>query len=416
MSFLYNVFIFFYRFMAFIGSAVNPKVKAWVEGRRGLLERIREAMEKDPGGRERKLVWFHCASLGEFEQGRPLMERFRKEFPNYRICLTFFSPSGYEVRKKWEGADYVFYLPADTRANAREFLDLVGPDLVFFIKYEYWFNFLREISSRKIPHYVASAIFRPDQHFFRWYGSWFRRQLRKIDGFFVQDPGSGQLLQHAGITQVVVTGDTRFDRVFAIAGEEKPLPLIDKFAGQWKVIVAGSTWKEDEALLMSLINGDNFKMKFIIAPHETDPARIESLTRQFNKPFVKYSKAEGKELEEARILVIDSVGLLAYLYRYARIAYVGGGFGVGIHNILEAAAFGVPVIFGPGYRHFREAVDLVSEGGAFAFETENEFQNLVETLFIDEELYRHSSEICREYVRANQGATGRIISFIHGKG
>jgi 3-deoxy-D-manno-octulosonic-acid transferase len=254
MSILYNIFIHLYTLAIRIGSLFSGKAQSWVEGRKDIFHRIGHELAKDPADQGLKTAWFHCASLGEFEQGRPVMEKFRDSFPEYRIILTFFSPSGYEIRKNWKGAGHIFYLPADTRGNAKKFLDTIRPDLVFFVKYEYWFNYMREIAARKIPHYVISAIFRPEQHFFRWYGSWFRKQLKQINWFFVQDPESETLLKSVGISSVSVTGDTRFDRVYAIAQEEMSFPFISDFCGSSPVIVAGSTWKEDEALLLPLIN------------------------------------------------------------------------------------------------------------------------------------------------------------------
>jgi 3-deoxy-D-manno-octulosonic-acid transferase len=414
MFFLYNISIYLYVIFIRVASLFNGKARKWIKGRNGIFQNIREELQKEPEKNKHKLVWFHCASLGEFEQGRPIMERFRKMDPDHRILLTFFSPSGFEVRKNYSGADYISYLPADTRRNAKEFTDLVQPDMVIFIKYEYWFNYLRELTVRKIPVYFASAIFRPGQHFFQWYGGWFRQQLKKITGFFVQDKESADLLFSIGINRVSVTGDTRFDRVYDIARKDKPFPVISSFCRDAEVLVAGSTWKEDEEILFPFINDDKTDLKFILAPHETQAARIDSLTKRLNKPFLKYSQANEENVQKANILIIDSIGILAYLYKFATFAYVGGGFGAGIHNILEVAAYGIPVIFGPRYEKFREAADLIRSGGAFSVKDVREFLTTVNKLLTDHEYWAHSAQECRQYIQKNQGATDKIIRHIYG--
>lgn len=414
MFLLYNISIYFYTTLIRFASLFNGKARKWIKGRKNILQRIRKDLEKEPGKNWHKLVWFHCASLGEFEQGRPVMEKFRKMYPEHRILLTFFSSSGFEVRKNYSGADHIYYLPADTRRNAKEFIDLVQPQMVIFIKYEYWFNYLNELTIRKTPVYFASAIFRPDQYFFQWYGEWFREQLRKITGFFVQDKESEDLLISIGIKSVSVTGDTRFDRVYDIARQDKPFPLISSFCKDAKVLVAGSTWKEDDEILFPFITNDKTDLKFILVPHETHDAWIDSLIKGLNKPILKYSQATGVNVQKAKILIIDSIGILAYLYKFATVAYVGGGFGAGIHNILEAAAYGIPVIFGPRCEKFREAGDLIRSGGAFSVKDAREFLATVNKLMTDHEYYTHSAEECRQYVQKNQGATDKIIRHIYG--
>lgn len=414
MFFLYNIAISLYVIFIHIASLFNEKARKWIKGRNNLFQRIGEEFEKEPLKNENNLVWFHCASLGEFEQGRPIIERFRKMFPGQKILLTFYSPSGFEVRKNYPSADYICYLPLDTRRNARRFIDLVKPQMVIFIKYEYWYNLLNELARRKIPVYIASAIFRPGQHFFQWYGGWFRQHLKKITGFFVQDKESENLLNSIGIKSVSVTGDTRFDRVYEIALQDNPLPLISSFCSDGKVFVAGSTWKEDEDILLPFINEDKTGLKIILAPHETHPERIGSLTKRLNKPFLKYSQATLENVQNAEILVIDSIGILAYLYKFATVAYVGGGFGAGIHNILEAATYGVPVIFGPRYEKFREAVDLIRSGGGFTIKDKGEFLATVGKLLTDQVYLSKSAEECRQYIRMNRGATDKIIRHIYG--
>lgn len=414
MFFLYNISIYTYVFFIHLASLFNGKARKWIKGRNNIVRRIGEGLEKEQERNGHQLVWFHCASLGEFEQGRPVIEGYRKMFPDHRILLTFFSPSGFEVRKNYTGADHIFYLPIDTRRNARNFIDLVQPRMVIFIKYEYWFNYLKELTIRKIPVYFASAIFRRDQHFFQWYGGWFRQQLRKITWFFVQDKESEALLFSIGIKSVLVTGDTRFDRVYDIARQDQPFPVISSFCRDAKVLVAGSTWEEDEEILFPLINDDKTDLKFILVPHETHTARIDSLIKRLNKPFLKYSQATGENVQNAKILIIDSIGILAYLYQFATVAYIGGGFGAGIHNILEAAAYGIPVIFGPRYEKFREAGDLIRSGGAFSVNDVREFLATVNKLLTDHEYYAHSAQECRQYVQKNQGATDKIIRHIYG--
>jgi 3-deoxy-D-manno-octulosonic-acid transferase len=414
MFLFYTISIYFYVFFIRVASLFNDKARKWIKGRKNLLQQIREELGNEKGISEHQLIWFHCASLGEFEQGRPVMQKIRELYPGQKILLTFFSPSGYEVRKNFKGADHIFYLPIDTPSNARKFINLVNPGMVIFIKYEYWYNFLEELTIRKIPVYIASAIFRPEQHFFRWYSGWFRRQLKKISGFFVQDKESESLLNSIGIARVTVTGDTRFDRVYDIAREDKPFPLISSFCGDNRVIVAGSTWKEDEEILFTLINEDAPGLKFILAPHEIHASHLESISAGLKNPFVRYSQASEENVRDAKILIIDSIGILAYLYKFATIAYVGGGFGAGIHNILEAAAFGKPVIFGLRHEKFREAGDLIRAKGAFSITDAGGFKATINKLLTDHEFYNHSAEECSLYVQRNQGATDKIIRHIYG--
>ena len=407
MSLIYSIFIHLYTLSARIAAWFNPKAKMWVDGRKDLFLGLEDALKKDKN--ERKIAWFHCASLGEFEQGRPVLEAFHKKYPGHRILLTFFSPSGYEIRYKYDQADWVFYLPADTKTNARKFLDLVQPDLVFFIKYEYWFHYLEELSGRNIPVYIVSAIFRPKQHFFRWYGGWFRKQLKKITWFFLQDEESENLLRSIGIEQGSVSGDTRFDRVFAIAGQAQEFPVIRQFSQDSKVILAGSTWPEDENILLPLQQEAGKKPRLIIAPHEVDRSRIDKLISTLSGNVIRYSEIDGKDISGCDILVIDSIGILAHLYQYATVAYIGGGFGSGIHNILEAAAFGVPVIFGPEYSKFREARELIGLGGAVSISNRLEFEVALHRFLSDPEYCKECSQICKNYINTKKGATQRIL-------
>jgi 3-deoxy-D-manno-octulosonic-acid transferase len=414
MSCLYNIFIQLYSFGIRVASLFDRKAKTWMTGRKDIFRRICEALESESHGNDRKIAWFHCASLGEFEQGRPVIEAFRQQKPDYRIFLTFFSPSGYEIRKNYDKADHVFYLPADTPANARKFIELVNPAIVFFIKYEYWFNYMEVLHDRKIPLYVVSAIFRPDHVFFKRYGSWFLERIRQVEWFFLQDQESAKMLMKAGITSFSVTGDTRFDRVEAISRKVQAFPLIEEFCGESDVILAGSTWPEDEEILFPMIYKSDASLKFIIAPHEIHASRISSIISRLKIPALKYSETIGANMQDFRILVVDSMGILAHLYRYAFVAFIGGGFGGGIHNILEAAAFGVPVMFGPNYQKFREAKELIIAGGAFTVSEANQVIQLVNHFLANPESYHKSAATCAKYVQENRGATEKIMEKING--
>jgi 3-deoxy-D-manno-octulosonic-acid transferase len=358
-------------------------------------------------------AWFHCASLGEFEQGRPLIEAFRKAHPDWNIVLTFFSPSGYEIRKNFPGADQVLYLPLDTRKNARRFVSMVNPSIVVFVKYEFWFRYLDTLYHKKIPTYIISANFRPDHHFFQWYGTWGLKQLRKVTRFFVQNDSSAELLRAKGIEQVTVSGDTRFDRVAAVVSNPGSFPLVEKFAGHLPVFLAGSTWPADEEILLKMMEKLGDRMKFIIAPHEVGRERVGSLQLAVGSGLL-FSQLTEENASSARILIIDGIGYLSHLYQYATIAYIGGGFGAGIHNILEAAAFGKPVIFGPKYRKFREAVDLIHLGGAFLIETTEQLNNITIGLLDNQNSYDKASVTCRNYVADRSGATKVIMQSLVG--
>lgn len=407
MSLIYSIFIHLYTLTIRIAALFNTKARKWIAGRVNIFRRMEEDLK--PGEKNRKTAWFHCASLGEFEQGRPVIEAFRKKHPEYRIFLTFFSPSGYEIRCNYEQADRVFYLPADTKQNAVKFLDILKPDLVFFVKYEYWFNYLDELKERNVPVYIISAIFRPGQYFFKWYGSWFRKHLKNITWFFVQDDESEMLLHSIGIENKSVSGDTRFDRVIEIASHAGEFPVIQEFCRDSTIVVAGSTWPEDERILFPFPRNEKKKTKIIVAPHEVDKARIAKLISENEGKSARYSMAAKEDLSGVEILVIDSIGILAHVYQYATFAYIGGGFGSGIHNILEAAAFGVPVIFGPEFSKFREARDLTGLGGAFSIRTRKEFETVCNRFLSDPEYCRQSALICKNYVTEKKGATGRIL-------
>ena len=406
---MYKISIYVYYIAIYIASVFrHKKAVQWINGRKNLFSEIEKKVKTS-----HPLAWFHCASLGEFEQGRPLMEEFRKQYPTYKILLTFFSPSGYEVRKNYNGADYIFYLPIDTPANAKRFLAITNPTLVFFIKYEFWFNYIKQIKNNAIPFFVVSSNFRKSQHYFKWYGFWFRKQLKGVSRFFVQNNNSLQLLNNIHITNVTVSGDTRFDRVMALAQNTMKLPLIEKFCDGKDIFIAGSTWEPDEDILIKLINSEKTKYKFIIAPHMVDKPHIASLVEKIKKGHVVlYSEADLDNVLYAKVLIIDCIGILSNLYRYGKIAYIGGGFGSGIHNILEAATYGMPVIFGHKYHKFIEAVELIEKGGAYCIHNENEFMQVVMDLITNNKQLREKSAIAREYVQKNIGATQLILKEI----
>ncbi len=413
MSFLYNLFIFFYRVAIYVASFTgNVKAKLWISGRKNGFDRIQQKLN---AGEQR--IWFHCASLGEFEQGRPVIEKFRLLFPDYKVVLTFFSPSGYEVRKNYSGADYIFYLPIDTRANARKFISLVNPEKVFFVKYEYWYYYFDELKKRNIQLFLLSAIFRPGQRFFQWYGYFFRHMLKSVSHFFVQDDQSATLLNSIGITNSTVTGDTRFDRVVEVAAIVKSIPLIEKFMAGKKIMIAGSTWEKDEQLLRRAYSElRTICYKLIIVPHEINEKRIDQLIRMLSDfKVVKFSEAKEETISSAEILVIDNIGMLSSLYQYGSLAYIGGGFGSGIHNILEAAVFGMPVFFGPNYQKFREANELVACGGAFSINSFEELKSGMMNFFNEEKKLSAASSVTKKYVHDRKGATENILEFVKGK-
>ncbi len=406
MTFLYKTGIAVYAVLIQIFSVFNPKAALFIKGRKNWKEKLAEEIEKNS-----EYIWFHCSSLGEFEQGRPVIEELKQRFPEFKIVLTFFSPSGYEIRKNYPLADVVAYLPLDTKQNAQSFLELVKPVKAFFVKYEFWYFYITELKNRGIPLYVISAIFRAEQQFFKTtpWGKWYRKMLGNVTHLFVQNEKSGELLLSIGLSNFTVSGDTRFDRVAAIAGSSKELPIVEKFKEKSLLLVAGSTWKPDEELLAAFIN-QNSEVKLIIAPHEVSEVNINRITGLLKKPAVLLSKASGSEIGSYQILIIDSIGILSSVYRYGSFAYIGGGFGVGIHNILEAATFGLPIVFGPNYKKFKEAVDLTSEGGALSVSNFNELRNALNNLANNRNELTKASEICKNYVAKNVGSTKHIIN------
>lgn len=404
MRFFYNISIFFYYLAIRIASLFNPKAVLWLKGRKNVFDRIESAIRTSES---KQLIWFHCASLGEFEQGRPLMEKLKKQNPSVKIILTFFSPSGYEIRKNYSGADHIFYLPMDTPSNAKKFIEIVKPEKVFFVKYEFWFNYLNELKRKNIPTYLVSGIFRDDHYFFKSTGAWFRKQLVTFTHFYVQDEKSLTLLNAIGYSNVTLAGDTRFDRVFELASNVKQIDLVKQFAADKTVLIVGSSWKEDEEIISSF-KLDHFKL--ILAPHEIDTAHIDSIITRFSDVSVLlYSNATELNIKDAKVLVIDNIGMLSSLYQYGTIAFIGGGFGKGIHNILEAATFGLPVIFGPNYKKFTEAKELIKFGGAFSIKDVFEFEKTMQ-LLSDEQVLKTASMISKMYVKNRIGATDRVLS------
>ena len=405
----YNIGIGAFTLGIRIAAGWKPKARLWIEGRRGLLEKMAATITSDE-----PLVWVHAASLGEFEQGRPVIEAIRATHPGYKILLTFFSPSGYEVRKTYAGADYVFYLPSDSPRHVRRFLDIAKPSVAIIIKYEFWLNYLAELGRRGCPTYLISAIFRRDSVFFRPYGSAFRRALRVFSKIFVQNTASKELLANIGVTHVEGAGDTRFDRVAKIAEAARRLEIVDRFCGGRKVFVAGSTWAPDEELLMRLIRTCP-EQQFIVAPHEMEQERIERLLAAAGERGIRYTDCErGASPEGKQLLVIDTIGILSSVYAYASMAYIGGGFGVGIHNILEAATFGLPLAFGPNYGKFREAVELVDLGAAKSISCYEELEAWFSQLIADESLREKLGAAAVRYVHENCGATEQIVHEIFG--
>ena len=413
-KFLYNLFLIVYSVGIRIVSAWNPRAKKWVNGRKDIFAAINSKFKIQNS----KPIWMHCASLGEFEQGRPLLEELKIKNEKITIVLTFFSPSGYEVMKDYKGADYVFYLPMDSAVNAKKFLDAVQPSLVLWVKYEYWFYYLTEIKQRNIPAILVSGIFRPDQPFFKWYGSIWKKMLETFTHFFVQNEESGLLLTKLGIKEnVTINGDTRFDRVLEIAENFKPVPYIDSFCGNSQVIVAGSTWEEDEIELLHFVK-TNPDIKFIIAPHEINEENLSDVKDEFPKSIF-YSELEqtpNAKLQTPNVLIIDNIGLLSRLYKYATITYVGGGFGGdGVHNVLEAAVYGKPVVFGPVYEKFDEALGLVNAGGGMSIDGPVNLEAVLNNLLQNAEERLRRGEAAKKYVQDNAGASKKIIQFIQEK-
>lgn len=401
---MYNLGIAIMAFVIRLAALFHKKARLMVRGQRTTFRRLREAID-----RKGEHIWVHAASLGEFEQARPLIETIRKDFPRYRILLTFFSPSGYEVRKEYPLADSVCYLPFDTKRNARHFLELAHPRMAIFIKYEFWYNYVHECYRRQIPLFLASAVFRPGQPFFKKWKSSYGRMLRFYTRFFVQDKASAQLLRQHGYHNVTITGDTRIDRVIEVRKQQKHLPVVASFAGEMAVVlVAGSSWLPDEEILIDYFNRTP-RLKLIIAPHEIDEARLLEIEHRLQRPSLRYSRASEATATEAECLIIDCFGILSSVYAAGHIAYIGGGFGIGIHNLSEAAVYGMPVIFGPKYDKFREAHGLIHAGGGFPIHDKKGFEKVMDAFLHDPNTLRSAGEKAGAYIRKNGGATQKVI-------
>lgn len=409
---MYNIIMYIIQLGVAIGSIFNDKLRKMWQGERDAVQTLRKKVEPDAD-----YIWFHAASLGEFEQGRPLMEQIKKSYPQYKILLTFFSPSGYEVRKNYEGADIITYLPIDTVGNARQFLRTVRPVMAFFIKYEFWYNYLHILQYRGIPAYSVSSIFRPDQVFFKWYGRGYGRVLKCFTRFFVQNEESKKLLESIGIHDTMVVGDTRFDRVLQIKEASKQLPIVERFVKgtpdePQKVFVAGSSWQPDEEIFLKYFNNHR-DWKLIVAPHvigEDHLKFIFSLIK--DKKVVRYTQATEDNVADADVLIIDCFGLLSSVYHYGDIAYVGGGFGVGIHNVLEAAVWGMPVLFGPNNKHFAEAQGLLQSGGGIEIEDYETFSLIMSQLSDDSAYYGTCGQEAGAFVQSLAGATKKVLSSV----
>lgn len=410
-KYLYNIGIFCYKQLLTLAAFRNPKARLLIRGQREITSHLKKNIV--PGN---QYVWFHASSLGEFEQGRPLIEALRTARPEQKIILTFFSPSGYEIRKNYTEVDVVSYLPFDQPHAVRSFLDLVRPQTAIFIKYEFWANYLQELNKRQIPTYIVSAIFRPTQLFFKPYGGFYRSLLGYFTHLFVQDKQSDRLLTGIGLSpeQITVCGDTRLDRVIHIARHIRPLPLVEQFTSDRIVLVAGSTWPEDETFLLDYFNRHP-EIKLIIAPHQVDESRIKGITAQLKRSYIRYTQADSNiNINNADCLIIDCYGILSAVYQYGEFAYIGGGFGTGIHNVPEAAVYGIPVIFGPKYQKFKEAHDLLASGGAISIDQSNAFETAMDLLLKDKQARQERGNIAGNYIRQNAGATRTIIQQIFG--
>ena len=394
MNSLYNISIQIYVIAIRFAALFNAKAKLWIKGRKAIFQKIEEVIKG-----EQNIVWFHCASLGEFEQGKPIVEGYKQKYPSHKILLTFFSPSGFEIRKNYEGADWVFYLPADTKSNAKKFISIVKPIKVIFIKYEFWLNYMAELKKQNISFYSVSAIFRDGQAFFKY--KWWAEQLKNVTHFFVQDKNSAKLLKSIGFKNTTVNGDSRFDSVLANTQKPVKIPLIEVFCKYKPTVVCGSTWKKDELLLIRFIK-ENPQYNYIIAPHEMH--HISYLQKQTGAQL--FSTSNTQNINSNNVLIIDSIGMLSNIYQYGKLAYIGGGFGVGIHNILEAVAFGLPIIFGPNHQKFNEAKELINQKGAISISNYKELTSTID--FFN----TFDKSIAINYIKNSSGATETILEIL----
>lgn len=410
--FFYNIFLFLFRIGVRIAALFNKKAGSFLSGRKDLFERLQSALNGN-----NKIIWMHCASLGEFEQGRPVLEQLRKDHPDHKLLVTFFSPSGYEIMKNYKGADWVFYLPVDGAANAKRFLDIVNPVLVVFVKYEYWYHYFANIRKRGIPLLMVSAIFRENSAFFKWYGGLYRKMLQCITHLFIQNKESAELLSRIlPEDNYTIAGDTRFDRVIDIAEKGDPIPLIEQFTGNTKTIIAGSSWPADETVLQKTFSAMKGREKLILAPHDISNDHIAQVQSLFPGCLLYSQLLSGeRKTDENDVLVIDNIGLLSRVYRYAHTCYIGGAFREGLHNILEAAVYGKPVIFGPDYRKFMEAGGLIEAGGAFSITDDRMLTSVLLRLINDSKCYEEVSTASKNFVYQSKGATAKVMDYIQEK-
>ncbi|MEZ4853551.1 3-deoxy-D-manno-octulosonic acid transferase [Flavobacterium sp.] len=413
MLFLYNLVVVLVSQLLKFVALFSPKMKLFVNGRKNVFTILQDKLQPSDD-----VIWFHAASLGEYEQGLPVIEKIKEKFPTYKIVVSFFSPSGYEVRKSNKIADVTIYLPLDTKKNAKKFVALVQPKMAFFIKYEFWPNYLNELKEQKIPTYLISGIFRKNQAFFKWYGGFYKKALSTFEHFFVQNENSKELIQSLSFQNVTVSGDTRFDRVVTILNSDTSLPFIETFINNKTTIVVGSSWPKDEDLLIQYINNAADDVKFIMAPHNIKEEQILNLKLKINKSTVLYSEfislnQTELQLQNYNVFIIDTIGLLTKIYSYADIAYVGGGFGnPGVHNILEPATYGVPIVIGSNYSHFAEATALVNLGGCISINNQSELNNTFDLLLNNLDERNEKGHICETFVQINKGATDKIVSYI----
>ncbi|HBJ07505.1 MAG TPA: 3-deoxy-D-manno-octulosonic acid transferase [Coprobacter fastidiosus] len=407
MNILYNFGIYTYKQLVNIASFRNLKARKMKQGHKEIFHYL--AQNADPEG---GYIWIHASSLGEFEQGRPIIEAIKAHYPEQKIAITFFSPSGYEVRKNYPKADLICYLPFDLPNNVNRFLNILKPKQAIFIKYEFWGNYLNALAKRNIPTYIISAIFRPSQIFFRPYGSYFRRILQNFEHLYVQDENSKKLLKDIGITKVSVTGDTRFDRVLEIRSQAKELPLIEQFSKGNFTLIAGSSWPKDEEIFIDYFNRHP-EMKLIIAPHEIHEEHIQFILSRLNRTAIRYTQADEKNIQKADCIIIDCFGLLSSIYRYGQVAYVGGGFGAGIHNVPEAAVYGIPVIFGPNHKKFKEAKELIIAGGGFSISRSEDFELVMDRLLENKEFLSKAGITAGQYIQNKSGASKKILKELY---
>ncbi|OFX57809.1 MAG: hypothetical protein A2046_02195 [Bacteroidetes bacterium GWA2_30_7] len=405
MKVLYNLGIYLLYLIIYISSFFNSKAKLWIVGRLNIFKKI--SLYNNEG---RKTIWVHCSSLGEFEQGRPIIDKIKSQFSEYKIVLSFFSPSGYEIRKNYQNADFVTYLPLDTQGNAKKFISLIKPDIVYFIKYEHWYNYLKTLYLNKIPVFLVAANFRENQIFFKSYGKWYRNVLNFYTKIFVQEETSVKLLETYNFQNVNISGDTRFDRVYENSLNATDYPKIREFKSNKFLIIAGSTWEKDEEILIEYINNCKRDIKYIIAPHNINEVNINRIEKQLKISNIKYSQLKDSTQTNYQVLIIDNIGMLSSLYQYGDIAYIGGGFNAGIHNTLEAATFGLPVVFGPKYFKFREAIELIEKQLGFSISNYPDFEKITNQLLDNPELRANINLKSKELIQKSSGATLKIIN------